>query len=131
MRFLNGLRLIGREQGEDLVELALVLPMLLVVMMIVLDVGRAFNTYMVLLNAAREGAHQATSNPYDTAAITGAALYETRNAGLADGDVVISIVPASSGNPVRVSIQYGFALLSGLLPMSSIPLSATVDMVAF
>ena len=119
------------EQGQDLVELALLLPLLLIIMVIVLDMGRAFNTYMVLTNAAREGARLATRDPHNVTAIHGAALYETRNAGLSDGDVTISVIPASSGNPVRVTVQYGFPLFSGLLSFSQIPMSAAVEMVVF
>jgi Flp pilus assembly protein TadG len=120
-----------QEQGQDLIELALVLPLLFVILMGVVDVGRAFNTYMVLTNAAREGARQATITPYAVSTITEAALYETRNAGLSDAAVAVSVVSASSGNPVQVTVGHDFALLLGLLPFSSVPLSATVEMVAF
>lgn len=131
MRMVWAKRTLKREQGQDLIELALVLPLLLVILTGVVDLGRAFNTYMVLTNAAREGARQATMTPYAVSTITEAALHETRNAGMSDGTVTVSVVSASSGSPVQVTVAHDFALLLGLLPFSSVPLSASVEMVAF
>jgi Flp pilus assembly protein TadG len=46
----------GRENGTVLIETALVLPMLLLVCVAIFEFGRAFQTWQVLTNAAREGA---------------------------------------------------------------------------
>ncbi|MDH7485240.1 MAG: TadE/TadG family type IV pilus assembly protein [Anaerolineae bacterium] len=124
-------RALKHERGQDLVELALLLPLLLIMMVIVLDMGRAFNTYMVLTNAAREGARQGSITPTQVTAITEAVHQVTRNAGLPDGQVTVSVASAGSGNPVRVTVQYNFPLFSGLLPFSQIPMSVAVEMVAF
>jgi Flp pilus assembly protein TadG len=45
-----------RERGQSLVEAAVLLPILLLLVAAVVDFGRAFDTYIVLTNAAREGA---------------------------------------------------------------------------
>lgn len=128
----NGTRgILKREHGQDLIELALALPLLLTLLMTVLDLGRAFNTYMVLTNAAREGARLGSQNPYDTASITEAVLQVTRNAGLPDAEVTVSVTPAPSGSPVQVTVGYDFPLLSGLLPFNDVPLSASMEMVVF
>jgi len=131
MRVLPGLQLLKREDGQDLIELALVLPLLLLVLVITVDLGRVFSTHMVLVNAAREGARQASRDVFNIQAISEAALNETRYAGLADDAVTVSVSSASIGNPVQVSVQYDFNLVSGMLPFSSVPLSSTVSMVAF
>jgi len=47
------------ERGAELVEFALVLPILLVVIAGLWDFGRAFRTYQAITNAAREGARLA------------------------------------------------------------------------
>jgi Flp pilus assembly protein TadG len=58
----------GREQseGQSLVEVALVLPILLLLLAIVVDTARAFDAYIVLTNAVREGARYATLEPDPT-----------------------------------------------------------------
>jgi len=131
MPVLPSERVLKREQGQDLVELALLLPLLLIIMVIVLDMGRAFNTYMVLTNAAREGARQGSMTPSQVATITEAALRVTRNAGIPDGQVAVSVTSAGSGNPVRVTVQYNFSLFTGLLSFSQLSMSAAAEMVAF
>src|SRR5262245_65544382 len=44
------------ERGAELVEFALVLPILLVVIAGLWDFGRAYRTYQAITNSAREGA---------------------------------------------------------------------------
>jgi len=46
-----------RKKGQALVEFALALPLLLILILGVLEFGRAFQTKIVLTNAAREGTH--------------------------------------------------------------------------
>jgi len=59
----------GSERGAALVELALVLPLLLVVIAGIVDFGFAFQRFEVVANAAREGARLGTKQNYGTAAI--------------------------------------------------------------
>jgi len=47
------------ERGQSLVELALVLPLLILLLMGIADLGRAFYSYIEITNAAREGARYA------------------------------------------------------------------------
>lgn len=47
------------ERGAALVELAVALPLLLVIMVGTIDFGRAFRTAMIVTNAARAGAQLA------------------------------------------------------------------------
>jgi len=53
----------ARERGQSLVELALILPILLVLLAGALDLGRVFYATVSLNNAAREGALQAAETP--------------------------------------------------------------------
>lgn len=50
------------ERGANLVEIALILPLLLFLMFGVVDMGRAFYAVISLTNAAREGARYASRN---------------------------------------------------------------------
>jgi Flp pilus assembly protein TadG len=51
------------EKGQSLVEMALMLPILILLLAIVIDAGRLFDAAIVLVNAAREGARFATMEP--------------------------------------------------------------------
>ena len=50
---------LGGEQGTALLETAMTLPLLLLVSVGIFEFGRAFQTWQVLTNAAREGARLA------------------------------------------------------------------------
>jgi Flp pilus assembly protein TadG len=52
-------RMVRGEQGQALVEMALVLPILLILVLGILEFGRAWNTKQVVTDAAREGARLA------------------------------------------------------------------------
>ncbi len=58
-----GKRLKRDQAGAQLLEFALVLPLLLVLAVGVVDFGRAWNIRQILNNAAREGARLAASRP--------------------------------------------------------------------
>jgi Flp pilus assembly protein TadG len=49
-------RFLSDENGQAMVEFALVLPILLMVLLGIVDFGRAWNARQVITNAAREGA---------------------------------------------------------------------------
>ena len=52
-----------RERGQSLVETAVVFPILILLLAAIVDFGRAFDAYIVLTNAAREGARWGSVNP--------------------------------------------------------------------
>lgn len=61
----------GLESGSSLIEVALVLPILLVLSMGMLDFGRAFHTKSLLDQAAREGARLAAVTAPDVPLVQG------------------------------------------------------------
>ena len=63
--------LLGSERGAELVEFAIVLPLLLLVTMGIIDFGFMFQRYVVLTNAAMEGARVAVLPGYSTSDGTG------------------------------------------------------------
>jgi Flp pilus assembly protein TadG len=104
------------EDGSQLVEFALVLPMLLLVVLGIAEFGFIFQRYEVLTNAAREGARIAVLPGYSTADVQArVAGYVTAgrvpttgtNPNVAVADVSI---PTTAGGPVlagkRVTVTY-------------------------
>jgi len=102
------------QYGQELVEFALVLPLLLLIVFGVLDLGRLFHSSITMTNAAREGARYAMIHPDDVVGIQEATLAEANNSGI---DLSTSIIDVScslgcgSGLPIRVSVQYNFTFL--------------------
>ncbi|MFZ3171746.1 MAG: TadE family protein [Carboxydocellales bacterium] len=47
---------VGGERGQAMVEMALVLPVLILLIFGIVEFGRVFNAYLIVTNAAREGA---------------------------------------------------------------------------
>jgi Flp pilus assembly protein TadG len=69
------------ERGAALVEGALVLPLLLLIGVCIFEFGRAYQTWQVLTNAAREGARiAALPGTTDTQVRTRVQLYATNGA---------------------------------------------------
>ena len=56
---------LGGSRGQAVVELALILPVVLLCCMGMLDFGRGLNAWVVMQNAAREGAFYAAKNSAD------------------------------------------------------------------
>jgi Flp pilus assembly protein TadG len=52
----------GRQPGQTLIEFAIILPVLLLIVMVVFDLGRIVYYYSMLTNAAREGARYGSTN---------------------------------------------------------------------
>ncbi|HSN94298.1 MAG TPA: TadE family protein [Anaerolineaceae bacterium] len=66
-----GSRKHGKLQGQSLVEMALLLPMLLVLVIGAIEFGRLFYTKIVITNAAREGAYYLSTHISDYDPVTG------------------------------------------------------------
>jgi len=59
----------GRSRGQSLAELAISLPLLLLVMLGTIDLGRAYFDYIEMRNGAFEGARYGSQNPTDSTGI--------------------------------------------------------------
>jgi len=104
------------ERGQTLVESSLVLGVLMMVLLGVFDLGRAFYAQNVIANAAREGARYAIVQPDDTVGITDAT--KAKVIGLNTDELSVG---ASWPEPdaIRVEVTYDFhvatALIAGFL----------------
>jgi Flp pilus assembly protein TadG len=67
MARVNLRRFVRSERGAELIEMALVTPILLLLVMGIVDFGFLFQRYVVLTNAAVEGARVASMPGYTTA----------------------------------------------------------------
>jgi Flp pilus assembly protein TadG len=100
-----------REKGQSLVEVALVLPVVLVILAIVLDLGRLYYVAVALTDAAGEGATYAAINPADTTgAITRAQEASGGFVQIDTGMVTVDAPAMAAGAPVTVTVQYDFKL---------------------
>ena len=124
-----------RARGQSLVELALTLPVLLLFLVGVLDLGRVYFSYMTLVNASREGARYGAGSPTDTTGIYTHAINESAGSGIVLTPLSVSIGCASgctSGNPIRVTVIYDFQLITTyIFNGASIRLSAYAEFVIF
>jgi Flp pilus assembly protein TadG len=87
-------RLARREQGAELIEMVLVTPILLMLVMGIVDFGFMFQRYVVLTNAAVEGARVATMPGY-TAADAMARVTAYASGGGVSGTVTPVVTPVS------------------------------------
>jgi Flp pilus assembly protein TadG len=87
--------------GAELIEFALVLPILLLVILGIFDFSFAFQRYQVLTNAAREGARIGVLPGYGDADITARVLEYASASGLPDAVSLLSTtVDRSTIGPV-------------------------------
>jgi hypothetical protein len=77
-----------RDRGQGLTEFALVIPIFLLIIIALFDLGRAVFAYNTLTNAAREGARVAIVNQY-TPSIVAHAKAQTQIVELDDPSVTI------------------------------------------
>lgn len=114
------------DDGSQLVEFALVLPMLLLVVLGIAEFGFIFQRYEVITNAAREGARIAVLPGYGDADVTArVAAYVTAgrvpstagNPAVAVADVPIPVgggLPALNGKQVTVTYDHTYMFLGGI-----------------
>ena len=105
-----------RAAGQSLVEFALCLSLLVVILLGVLDLGRVFHSYIVITNAAREGAYYGAMHPLETSTIVSHVISEAQGSGitLTSSDVSVSS-SGLSGTPIRITVRHNFSLLSAFL----------------
>ncbi|MBI3748598.1 MAG: pilus assembly protein [Chloroflexi bacterium] len=133
----------GRD-GQALVEFALIVPIMLFLLVIAIDFGRLFFSYIQINNASREGAAAGIVAPQDTAAITAAAFRDTNVQGQGgENSIVVTATCADpagttiactaaqggsgTGNTVTVNVRESFSFLTpfiggffgGTLPMNA------------
>jgi Flp pilus assembly protein TadG len=123
-----------RSRGQALVEFALIVPVMFLLLLIAIDFGRLFFSYIQINNAAREAASFASRAPTNSAGITNVALQET-NAQSQVGESAFVVTTscknsagvtlascalatggaAGAGNTITVNVNERFTFLTPLI----------------
>src|SRR5437867_769803 len=115
------------ERGTAIVEMALILPVFLLLVMGTLDFGRAIYARNMLANAARDGARFASVDPTNTACVKAVGARLGSTASLAPGDVAVSFPNGVDlDQPVTVTVSTTYrplsAIIAGAIGLTSIPM---------
>ena len=101
------------QKGAALLETAITLPLVLLVSVSIFEFGRAYQTWQVLTNAAREGARvailsDATDAQVTTAVRTYMASGQLPQAGTASVGIERTVPFGASNTASRVTVSYPF-----------------------
>lgn len=97
------------EKGQELVEYALILPIMLLILMSILDMGRAVYYYSAIHNSAREGVRYGIINPDDPAGIE--AVVRNKAVALQPTDLTV-VVTLPDEDTVEVTVTYQFVAIT-------------------
>jgi Flp pilus assembly protein TadG len=135
MAALKDWRRVGRSSGQAMAEFAIVLPVLLIILLAVFDVGRLVFAYNDITNAARNGARVAivdqTANKARDTAISSAGL------GLKNSQVQVTYLtddlsgtcpsPYELGCVAKVAVSYDWQAITPLIGNILGPITVTTD----
>lgn len=121
-----------RSRGQAVVEFAIILPIFMLLLLIALDFGRLFFSYIEISNAAREAVAFGSNNPTNSAGMLAKAQQET-NSQAQGGEHPISLAAAcvdttgatitcssagggaGAGNTITVTVSEPFSFLTPLI----------------
>lgn len=116
----------SKPKGQSLVEFAILLPVLLLISIVVVDLGRAVYYYSAIHNAAREGVRYGIIYPDDPDGMRNTTIEYAFGLGLKDVEVIFAdlgdpqIIDDICNPTVKVKVEYAFTpatpLVSNLLP---------------
>jgi len=119
----------GRERGSAVVEFALVLPLLLLLVVAIVQVGVLVRARLILEQSARAGAREAAVEA-DEGSVRSAA--QAAAPGLPGEDLTVTVQRSGGrGDPVTVSVGYEVRvsdLLAGWILPDSVALGAEATM---
>jgi Flp pilus assembly protein TadG len=102
------------ERGAALIETAITIPIILLIAVSIFEFGRAYQTWQVLTNAAREGARQAILVDKTDADVETAVKNYITTGGLPLGSTVVNInrtVPMGTNTASQVTVNYPFSFI--------------------
>lgn len=108
-----------QEAGQTLVEFSLVLPILLILIFGLVDFGRAFYTWLVVTNAAREGARTAAVQ-LPSAQVDASIVQAMGSLPTANLTITKTNVQGTRGTPVTVTLSYNFDYVTPIGPLMAL-----------
>jgi Flp pilus assembly protein TadG len=125
--------IIRQQSGQSLAELAISLPILLLLVSVLFDGGRATQGYIAIMNASREGAIAGATTQLADAEITAVVRAELTRSGLDGGLAVVTVTYAGSSpsQTINVEVNYDMPVFTALSPVATIPLSTDAEILVF
>ena len=127
-----------RQRGQSLIEMALAVPILLLILAAVVDLGRVIDAYISITNGVREGARYGSLHPTDPGTITLRTINEANGSGviitqvqLAPENVTVTFPAggAYAGNPIRVTAEYDVPMyFGGIVGLNHFHIVKSADM---
>lgn len=122
------------ERGQSLTEMAVALVILLLLVGGIVDLGRAFFTYMALRDSVQEGALYGSINPTLTQEIKNHVLNSSESIPdmIGSDDITVEVIGSPcTGNGIRVSVLYDdfpitMPFIGAVLGSQTLSISATV-----
>jgi len=125
---IKRIRIIKNEKGASAVEFALILPILIMLVFGIFQFGIAYNNYITITHAAREGARLAAVDLYNPDLED---IIKERAYPIPEDDIIISITTPEGediGDPVVVEIIYNITVEIPLVGSWDIPLTSKAVM---
>ncbi len=103
------------KRGQSLVEIALILPILLIILFGIMEFGRVFHSYLVITHAAREGARYGIISK-DAAQIKQKVQDASPGITLDLSDIDVNpSTNLTAGVPLTISVEYQLDLFTPVL----------------
>jgi Flp pilus assembly protein TadG len=105
----------NKERGAAAVEFALLAPVFIMIILGIVEFGRAYNVQTSLTNAAREGARaMAINNNQGTAILAAKNSVAQLTPALVDGNITFSAANCAVGTQMTVTISYRLSTITGV-----------------
>jgi Flp pilus assembly protein TadG len=122
------------DRGSELVEMAIVLPIFILLIMGIMDFGFMFQRYEVVINAAREGARLASAGTHSNASVetrvqnylTTSGLTGTATAQVGDTSMTVQGVAVAT-KTVTVNYPSDFLFLPGSVNLQGVAVMRLQD----
>lgn len=103
------------ERGAVAVEFAILAPVLVMLLLGIMEFGRAYNVQTTLTNAAREGVRSMAINNSQATARTAAKNAATQlSPALTDVNIAFSAANCAVGTQITVTITYSLSTMTGI-----------------